>query len=186
MIHGQKSTKSQLIRQSVTKCSNLRGIAKLPNMLRPGVGLRKHLSYLWGSLGTKSLSVNQRVSRNVAILGRLQILNMLRSSVKYHYLLYSHFITLCVQELEGARCTWSSVGSPPLIITNPAFAGHHHTISINLSGTPDQVAVQNILVIDAAVVPSTCRVHLEGEMARFARVVSVKSCVGFCFADVGK
>ena len=51
MIHDQKSTKSQLIRQSVTKCSNLRLVAKLPNMLRPAKGPKLFMDL--GVLGTK-------------------------------------------------------------------------------------------------------------------------------------
>ena len=59
MIHDQKSTKSQLIRQSVTKCSNAcknvgvrRQAAKAPKLFMD-----------WGAGGTKSISENQSVTK---------------------------------------------------------------------------------------------------------------------------
>ena len=82
MIHGQKGTKSQLIRQSVTKCSNLGLLAK---MMGSGVSLQKHLSYLRiGEQRAQKVFLKIKVSRNVAILGNLKISNMLRPLVKCH------------------------------------------------------------------------------------------------------
>ena len=82
MIHDQKSTKSQLIRQSVTKCSNLGLLAK---MMGSGVSPQKHLSYLWiGERRAQKVFLKIKVSRNVAILGNFQISNTLRPLVKCH------------------------------------------------------------------------------------------------------
>ena len=80
MIHDQKGTKSQLIRQSVTKCSNLGLLAK---MMGSGVSPQKHLSYLWiGERRAQKVFLKIKVSRNVAISVNLS--NTLRPLVKCH------------------------------------------------------------------------------------------------------
>ena len=88
MIHDQKSTKSQLIRQSVTKCSNAcknvgvrRQAAKAPKLFTD-----------WGAAGTKSVSENQSVTK----CGNFRQLEI----IKY----VEAFINL---ELEEARFTWT-------------------------------------------------------------------------------
>ena len=92
MIHDQKSAKSQLIKQSVTKCSNAcknvgvrRQAAKAPKLFMD-----------WGAAGTKSVSENQSVTK-CGNFRQLPNIKYVEAVDKMSHIFHSHFITPCVQ-----------------------------------------------------------------------------------------